>query len=159
MDTNIPAPGRMDTNIPAPGPLKRLTYQVNRGLLQAITAGLNAQILINRDFALFAEQKFEEAQIELAASGERLEKLKRALAESAAAHKAQIALDALGRANEICRSMSAIVDRKGKQTNWLLFDAQLQKVLLEQHAIFHPEVSDPAREAVRCTAKVFKVGL
>lgn len=42
-------------------------------------------------------------------------------------------------ANEMMRSMSSIVRRKGVQTNWEDFEKQLDKSLRAQHAIMFPE--------------------
>lgn len=45
---------------------------------------------------------------------------------------------ALKGANEICRSMAAIADREGAETNWEAFRKQLAKQLKIQHAIQYP---------------------
>lgn len=47
-------------------------------------------------------------------------------------------LPVLQRANDLCRSMHAIAEREGKETNWEGFQAQLAGALAEQHEILHP---------------------
>lgn len=45
-------------------------------------------------------------------------------------------------ANEICRTTSQIVDRRGEETNWSGFEKQIDKSLLEQHKLMYPESYD-----------------
>ena len=48
--------------------------------------------------------------------------------------------DALAKANDICRSMHAIAERAGEDTNWEAFRDRLDVALKEQHAIMFPTV-------------------
>ena len=48
--------------------------------------------------------------------------------------------DALAKANDICRSMHAIAERAGEETNWEAFRNRLDAALKEQHAIMFPTV-------------------
>lgn len=50
--------------------------------------------------------------------------------------------DALAKANDICRSMHAIAERAGEETNWEAFRDRLDVALKEQHAIMFPTVAD-----------------
>jgi len=43
----------------------------------------------------------------------------------------------LERANDVCRSMHAIAEREGAETNWPAFKAQLKAALQEQFAFIH----------------------
>ena len=44
-------------------------------------------------------------------------------------------LEALKSANSLCRSMSAIADREGEQTNWESFRNKLTESLALQHTV------------------------
>ena len=46
-------------------------------------------------------------------------------------------IDELIQANELCRSMYQIVNRKGVETNWLAFKAHLEKALDSQHDLIY----------------------
>lgn len=46
-------------------------------------------------------------------------------------------LPVLRRANDLCRSMHAITEREGKETNWPPFRAELEGALAEQHELLN----------------------
>lgn len=48
--------------------------------------------------------------------------------------------EALWSANEMCRSMASIAERKGNDTNWEAFIKKLQTSLEFQHKVMHPDV-------------------
>jgi hypothetical protein len=45
----------------------------------------------------------------------------------------------LTKANELLRSVHAVVQRKGADTNWEALEGQLSALLQEQHRILYPE--------------------
>jgi len=47
--------------------------------------------------------------------------------------------DALKRANDVLRSVSNVIKREGKETNWPALEAAVDKALDEQHKILFPQ--------------------
>lgn len=47
--------------------------------------------------------------------------------------------ETLKNSNELLRSMSSIVERKGVSVNWGAFEKNLNKELLRQHKIMYPQ--------------------
>lgn len=48
----------------------------------------------------------------------------------------------LVKANDICRSMAKIVQRKGKKTNWDSFSSMLGEALESQDALLNLKIKD-----------------
>jgi hypothetical protein len=72
-----------------------------------------------------------------------LSDIRRALAErTVALQQAGAFRTALNAANDVCRSMHAIVERQGVQTNWEGFGVKLQAALLQQHALLYPKTEE-----------------
>lgn len=46
-------------------------------------------------------------------------------------------------ANQLIRSFSAVCDRKGASTNWDALNAQVKKMLTEQHGVLYPQPIKP----------------